>query len=416
MPPLSPNLSQAISAVVREEWGRILSVLVGQLGSFDLAEDCLQDAVVRAMKTWPDTGLPKSPTAWLLTTARRRAIDQLRRQKTFAQKQGEIGYLMDLEKSAPEDAGNDVVPDDRLRMIFTCCHPAIEEKARVALTLRTLGGLTTDQIAAAFLDRPDAMAQRLVRAKKKIRLAGIAYKIPEPDDLGDRLSSVLRVLYLIFNEGYAARSGDQSVRADLSDEAIRLARILRHLMPEQPEVEGLLALMLLHDSRRHTRTDRDGRMVALEDQNRARWDRAKIREGIAILKRCLPQSGIGPYQLQAAISAVHAESATWEATDWAQIVGLYQLLHHLTPTPVVGLNLAIALSYAETPAAGLKALSSIGSEGLDTYQPYHAARADLLARNGQRGDAITAYGRAMELSGNREEAAFLRERMRRLMD
>ena len=409
LPPL--RIEQAINSVVREEWGRILASLVKSVGDFQLAEDCLQDAVVSAMHHWARDGLPRSPAAWLITTARRRAIDRLRRDTTFASKQAELSYLLDLENEAGAEPTMDTIPDQRLELIFTCCHPALEEKSRVALTLRTLCGLTTTEIANAFLDAKDAMAQRLVRAKKKIAAANIAYEVPDRDALPDRLSSVLRVIYLVFNEGYSASSGDALVRADLCDEAIRLGRILRSLMPEEAEVGGLLALMLLHDSRRHTRMDTDGTMIALEVQNRARWDRARIAEGAAVLEDVLPRQNLGPYQLQAAISAVHAQSASWDQTDWQQIFLLYERLHDLDPSPVIRMNQAVALSYAVGAHEALGLLDQVADNGgLEAYQPYHAARADMLARCDRREEALEHYEHAMELTDNEKERQFLRRK------
>ena len=413
MLPLSSSQT-AIERTVREEWGRILASLVKSIGDFQLAEDSLQDALIAALDHWQKDGLPKSPAAWLLTTARRRAIDRLRRDQNFAGKSKEIAYLMDLEQDSKEDDETSI-PDKRLEMIFTCCHPALEQKTRVALTLRTLGGLTTEEIAAAFLDKPQAMAQRLVRAKKKIKLAAIPYEIPDHDLLPDRISSVLSVIYLIFNEGYSATSGNSPVRADLCDEAIRLARIVMQLLPEQAEVAGLLALMLLHDSRRLTRIDRNGSIVPLEHQNRKRWDRGKIDQGKHLLHQTLPRRAIGPYQLQAAISAVHADSPSWEQTDWPQIQALYALLYQLNPTPVVRLNQALALSHARSVGAGLAMLEEAAAGGaLDTYQPYYAAKADLLSRNGDHPEARAHLEKAIELSDNEADREFLRTKIAQL--
>lgn len=409
------DLEHAIEETVRKEWGRILASLVKTLGDFQLAEDCLQDAIVSAMGHWVRNGLPRSPAAWLITTARRKAIDRLRRDKTAADKQDEISHLLDLEHQASGESDPEIIPDKRLEMIFTCCHPALEEKTRVALTLRTLGGLTTEEIALAFLDQPSAMAQRLVRAKKKIALAGIPYEVPAETALRERLSSVLRVIYLIFNEGYSASSGDRPTRADLSEEALRLVRIIGNLLPNETEVAGLLALMLLHDSRRLARIDEHGEMIALEDQDRTLWDQEKIAEGAALLKLVLPKHPLGPYRLQAAISAVHAESASWQTTDWDQILALYTLLHSLQPSPVVRINQTIALSYAHSPEVALTMLDEANEDGkLDRYQPYFAARADLLARAGRRKDAKACFERAIHLSDNGSERAFLTSKAARL--
>ncbi len=409
------DLELTIEKTVREEWGRILASLVKTLGDFQLAEDCLQDAIVSAMGHWVRNGLPRSPAAWLITTARRKAIDRLRHDKTVADKQDEISYLIELEHQTNGEDDSEVIPDKRLEMIFTCCHPALEEKTRVALTLRTLGGLTTEEIARAFLDQPAAMAQRLVRAKKKIALAGIPYDVPDEVALPERLSSVLRVLYLIFNEGYSATSGDHPTRTDLSEEALRLARIIRGLLPNEAEVAGLLALLLLHDSRRLARIDTRGEIVALEDQDRTLWDQTKIREGTLLLKAVLPRRPLGPYRLQAAISAIHAESPSWQMTDWDQILALYALLHSLQPSPVVRVNQAMAVSYAHSPAAALTMLEEAAGDGkLDHYQPYFAARADLLARGGRREEAKACFERAIDLSDNSSERTFLKGKAARL--
>ncbi len=413
LPPL--ELDRAIEKTVREEWGRILAALVKVLGELRLAEDCLQDAVVSAMDHWSRNGLPNSPAAWLITTARRKAIDKLRRDKNFASKQGEISYLLDLENQSDNEPDLDAIPDKRLELIFMCCHPALEEKTRVALTLRTLGGLSTEEIASAFLDKPDAMQQRLARAKKKIALAGIPYEVPDTTTLPERLSSVLSVIYLIFNEGYSATTGTNLTRNSLADEAMRLARIIHLLMPDEPEVSGLLALMLLHDSRRLSRRGEAGEMIPLERQNRTRWDKAKITEGVALLRKTLPKQRVGPYQLQAAISAVHAESPSWTKTDWAQIVALYEVMHAIQPSPVVRVNQAVAVSYASSVSDALNMLEDAATGGkLDMYQPYFAARADLLTRAGRHSDAKICYEKAIELSGNSQETAFLKEKASQL--
>lgn len=409
LPPLT--LQRTIDRTVREEWGRILASLVKTVGDLQLAEDSLQDAVVAAMNHWQKNGLPNSPAAWLITAARRKAIDRLRRDRNFDSRQDEIAYLMELDNQA--DGGHaEVIPDKRLEMIFTCCHPALAEKTKVALTLRTLGGLTTEEIAHAFLDKPDAMAQRLVRAKKKISLAGIPYKIPDGSVLPERIASVLSVIYLIFNEGYSASTGDTLTRTDLIEEAIRLARIVRQLMPDDTEVGGLLALMLLHDARRFARTGKQGELIPLEAQNRARWDRAKITEGEHILETVLPKQHLGPYQLQAAISAVHAQSPSWQATDWSQIEALYNLLYAIQPSPVIRINQAVAVSYARSPEAALAMLDEAASGGtLNAYQPYFAARADMLARAGKTEDAKKCFNTAVNLSDNSLEKAFLHDKI-----
>jgi len=414
LPPSTPT--QIIERTVREEWGRILASLIKTLGDFQRAEDCLHDAVEIALSDWQRNGLPRSPEAWLLTTARRKAIDRIRREKSFAGRESDIAYLMDLEQRDTEGVEPDEIPDKRLEMIFTCCHPSLEEKTRVALTLQTLCGLTTEEIACAFLDKPEAMAQRLVRAKKKIAAAAIPYEIPARDVLAARLAAVLRVIYLIFNEGYSASSGPALVRSDLSDEAIRLARIVRHLMPDETEASGLLALVLLHDSRRFARCTSDGAMIALEHQNRARWDKPKIVEGSNLLKEALAKGRIGPYQLQAAISALHAESPSWVETDWPQIEALYELLYAIEPSPVIRVNQAVAVSYARTPKAALAMIDdAAGGGALDSYQPYFAARADLLARMKQAEAAGLALQKAIALTSNESEKRFLETKRQKIV-
>lgn len=416
MPPPS-SLERNIDGIVREEWGRILASLVKTLGDFQLAEDCLQDAIVSAISRWQRDGLPKSPAAWLITVARRNAIDKLGRSQNFASKQPEISYLLDLENSEDEETALDTIPDKRLEMIFTCCHPALARKTQVALTLRTIGGLSTEEIAMAFLDKSDAMQQRLTRAKKKIAQAGIPYCIPAPNDLGDRLSSVLSVIYLIFNAGYAARAGEQLTKVDLSNEAIRLARILRQLMPNEAEVSGILALMLLHDARRIARLGPTGEMIQLADQNRALWNKPQISEGADILEKALNMRQAGPYQIQAAISALHAQSPTWKDTDWAEILALYDLLYTFQPTPIILVNRAVAVSYALGPAEALTALDEVFAEGkLGNYQPYFAVKADVLARLGRQAGAVESYQTAIDLSENKQEKDFLRGQLTKLMN
>ena len=403
LPPRS--LDRAIEQCVREEWGRILASLVKRLGDFQLAEDCLQDAVLVAMDKWAIQGLPKSPAGWLISVARRKAIDRMRRSTNFASKQAELTYFLELESAEEEDT--DGFGDERLEMIFTCCHPALEEKTRVALTLRTLGGFSTEEIAGAFLDKVDAMSARLTRAKAKIAAAGIPYRIPEVDERPERLGSVLTVIYLIFNKGIE--------RGDLSGEAIRLARIVLGLMPEEPEVAGLLALMLVHDARRVARFDEAGAFVPLEAQNRTRWSKAKIEEGVSLLKATLARGRVGPYQLQAAIHAVHGQAATWGETDWLEIAALYEVLYRMHPSPVVRINQAVAVSYAVSVARGLAMLDEAGVGGaLARYQPYWAARADFLGRLGETQLAKESYGRAIDLSQNQPEQEFLRGKASRL--
>ncbi|MDC1303551.1 RNA polymerase sigma factor [Ascidiaceihabitans sp.] len=413
-PPLSTE--QVIERTVCEEWGRILASLVSGLNDLQLAEDCLQEAVISALDHWGKNGLPRSPSAWLITVARRKALDKLRRAQNFARKENEIAYLLELENRFLDDPMTETIPDKRLEMIFTCCHPALERKSQVALTLRTLGGLSMDEIAAAFLDKPSSMQKRITRAKQQIARGGIPYEVPQDADLTERTSAVLSVLYLIFNEGYSANSGTAVLRSDLSGEAIRLTRIIAALLPNDCEGAGLLALMLLHDSRRNARVGPAGEMIALEDQNRKRWDREKIQEGVAILKETLPKQGIGPYQIQAAISAVHAQSPAWDQTDWTEIVALYELLHAMQPSPVVQVNLAVAVSYAQTPDAALAIMEKVATVAkIQTYQPYHAAMGNLLARAGRITEAKVSFENAIELSENAQEIAFLQNAARRLL-
>lgn len=414
----TPDRSRAaVEKVVREEWGRVLAALVGSVRDLELAEDVLQDAVVAALEHWPAHGLPDEPRAWLLQTARRKAIDRFRREARFRNKQSDMEQLLELERRAADDGGGESVVDERLSLMFMCCHPALAEPARVAMTLRTLGGLTTTEISRAFLVAETTMAQRLVRARSKIKAAAIPYRVPPAELWPERLDSVLSVIYLIFNEGYSATGGGQLTRGDLCDEAIRLGSILVELAPREPEAAGLIALMLLHDSRRDSRTDPEGNLVPLDQQDRSRWNRDRIEAGERLLRRALSMRSNGPYQVQAAISAVHAGAASYAGTDWRQITGLYEKLHEMRPSPVVRLNQAVALSYAENAEAGLDLLVEIEGDGaLDRYQPYHAARADLLRRAGRTADAVTAYRRAVELSGNAAERRFLETRLDEILD
>jgi RNA polymerase sigma-70 factor (ECF subfamily) len=394
----------------RREAGQVLASLIRSLGDFDAAEDALQEATVIALERWPRDGMPDRPGAWLLTTARHKAIDRSRREGKRDEKQSSAQLLL---------GGNDeemtTITDDRLRLIFTCCHPALDVDAQVALTLRTLGGLTTDEIARAFLVPSTTMGQRLVRAKRKIKIAGIPYRVPDDHELPARLEGVLEVVYLIFNEGYAATSGESLVRRELCAEAIRLARLLSELMPDEAEALGLLALLLLHDARRTTRVDEGGALVLLGDQDRARWDHEQIAEGTALVERALRRSretgGPGPYQVQAAIAALHCEAPDAERTDWAQIVVLYEVLMRLVPTPVVALNHAVAVAMADGPAIGLELVDRLDREALDNMHLYHATRADLLRRLEQRDASAAAYERALELATNRTERDFLARRL-----
>ncbi|MDJ0920307.1 MAG: RNA polymerase sigma factor [Henriciella sp.] len=416
MLPLS-SPAQSVERIIREEWGRILSSLIRNLGELQLAEDCLQDAAEAALRTWPDKGLPRSPAAWLIATARRKAIDRIRRANRFEEKAKELAYLIALDQSEIDLEDPAAIDDKQLELIFTCCHPALEEKTRVALTLRTIGGLTTEEIARAFLDKPSTMAQRLSRAKKKIRLAGIPYQVPSEEDLPERLRGVLATIYLIFNEGYAASSGPELTRVDLINEAIRLARIVARLMPDETEVEGLLALMLLHDARRAARTDREGVMISLEDQDRTLWSSAKIDEGTQRLKTALKKGRVGPYQIQAAISALHVEAVSWAETDWPQIAALYDLLHRIQPSPVVRINQAVAISNMGETERALAMIEAVQDAFDKTgYKAFYLARADILQRSGETESARTLIEEALALAENRMERVFLERKLNAIAD
>lgn len=395
-----------IERTFREEYGRVLATLISQFGDFVLAEDALQDALVNALERWPTDGVPRNPGAWLTAVAKRRAIDRIRRTETRERHT----VIPDVPPTWNEPEMDDNIPDERLKLMFTCCHPALALEAQVALTLHTLGGLTTPEVARSFLVTESTMAKRLTRARSKIRNAGIPYRIPPADLLPERLDALLAVIYLIFNEGYVASSGDDLTRADLCHEAIRLGRILVALMVDSAEAHGLLALMLLHDSRREARLSPTGELVLLADQDRSRWDQSKIKEGTAIMDQALTLADPGPYQVQAAISALHAEAETAEATNWLNIAALYDTLAHMTPSLVVEVNRTVAIAMAFGHREGLNLLLRLPEDAAEFY-PYHAARADLLRRTNQLESAAAAYQQAIDLCPNTAERAHLQSRL-----
>ncbi|HEY3112325.1 MAG TPA: RNA polymerase sigma factor [Gemmatimonadaceae bacterium] len=406
------HVRDRVDAIYRSDSRRVLATLIRLLGDFDLAEEALHDAFATAVEKWAEDGIPANPRSWLISTGRFKAIDRLRKTAKFESADTSALDRLEAESQMPEY--DDSVEDDRLRLVFTCCHPALSPDAQIALTLREVCGLTTEEVAHAFLTPPPTLAQRIVRAKSKIRDARIPYEIPSRADLAERLDSVLHVIYLVFNEGYLASSGESLTRADLSAEAVRLGRLLVELLPE-PEAMGLLALMLLHEARRASRTTPSGEMILLDDQDRSLWDRVQIEEGVELVEHALASHRFGPYTLQAAIAAVHAEASTAGATDWPQIVGLYDVLLRVDPSPVIELNRAAAIAMRDGPQAGLSLIDAILVRGdLTGYHLAHAARGDLLRRLGRGDEAIDAYKRALELAMQEPERRFIARRLDQL--
>ncbi len=411
----APTAAHAkVDAIYRDESRKVLATLIRLLGDFDAAEEALQEAFAVTMEQWPRDGIPTNPRAWLVSTGRFKAIDGMRRRARYDASLSELAKHLDVTTSDSSAQEDEHIEDDRLRLIFTCCHPALAEEAQLAMTLREVCNLTTEEIARAFLTKPATIAQRIVRAKAKIRDARIPYEVPPPSELPERLDSVLRVVYLVFNEGYSASFGASLTRADLSGEAIRLGRLLVQLLPE-PEVMGLLALMLLHESRRPARTSANGDLVLLEQQDRSLWNQTQINEGIAFVERALSSKRIGPYTLQAAIAAVHAEASSVEQTDWAQIVALYDVLLRVEPSPIIQLNRAVAVAMRDGPAKGLELVDALLERGeLAQYHLAHAARADFCRRLGRNADARVSYQRALAFAKQEPEQRFLRQRLMEL--
>ena len=420
MPPVPEQLSRTIETLYRSESGRVLATLVRLVGDLDLAEESMHEAFAAALDTWPKTGIPDKPRPWLISTARFKAIDAMRRRARFDGAQKDLVAHMESRahdasgKDKDEETGDEEIEDDRLRLIFTCCHPALPAEGQVALTLREICGLTTEEIARAFLATPSTLAQRIVRAKTKIRETPIPYEVPTPEDLPQRLAAVLQVIYLVFNEGYSAAAGAEVTRAELTSEAIRLGRLLAELQPE-PEVIGLLSLMLLQESRRAARTSPTGELILLENQDRALWNRSQIAEGVALVEKALKSRRFGPYTLQAAIAAVHAEAESSAATDWRQIVALYNQLVRIQPSPVVYLNRAVAIAMCDGPEAGLTHIDAVLEHGeLANYYLAHSARAELCRRLGRTAEARSAYEKALALTQQEPERQFLQQRIRQL--